>query len=207
MSRSQSAIRNLARVVVGGAVLVLVIALPAGRAAAGQAEKIGAGGAVRAVTLSGGERSSVMARVLAHPDLARRDAGHRLTGIRATTATTTGASGESRTILTVVLFDHTSLETRSVSIDAVTNVLIADEVVTGHPQRSPEELEEGSAIVRQDEALRRLLDRGAVLDGGFIVDDPGGSRRRMIQFKLITADRRTLLRTITVDLTRQRIAQ
>jgi len=190
-----------------GAVLVLAIALPAGRAAAGQVEKIGAAGTLRTATLSAGERSSVMARVLAHPDLASRFAGHRLTGIRATTATMTGMSGESRTILTVVLFDHTALETRNVSIDAVTNVLIADEVVAGRPQRSAEELEEASAIIRQDEALRRLLDRGAVLDGGFIVDDPGGSRRRTIQFKLVTADRRTLVRTITVDLTRQRISQ
>jgi hypothetical protein len=106
-----------------------------------------------------------------------------------------------------VLFDHTALETRRVSIDAVTNVLIADEAVAGHPQRSLEEAEEASAIVRQDEELRRLLDRGAVLDGGFIVNDPGGSRRRMIQFKLMSADRRTLLRTITVDLTLQRIAR
>jgi hypothetical protein len=89
----------------------------------------------------------------------------------------------------------------------VTNVLIADQAVAGRPQRSLEEVEEASAIIRQDEELRRLLDRGAVLDGGFIVNDPGGSRRRMIQFKLTSADRRTLLRTITVDLTLQRIAR
>jgi hypothetical protein len=191
---------------VARAVLVLVVALRAGDAAAGQVEKIGAVGAVRTATLSAGERSSVIARVLAHPGLASRAAGHRLTGIRATTATVTGTSGESRTILTVVLFDHTALEARSVSIDAVTNTLIADEVIAGRPQRSPEELEEAAAIIRQDLALDRLLDRGAVLDGGFIVSDPGGSRRRMIQFKLVTADRRTLIRTITVDLTLQRIA-
>ena len=187
--------------------VVVVIALAVGRAAAGQVGKVGTAESPRAVTLSGGERSGAIARVLAHPDVRTRTAGHRLAGIRATTASTTSASGESRTIITLVLFDHTALETRRVSIDAVTNALIADEVLAGHPQRSPEELAEAESIVRQDEELRRLLDRGAVLDGGFIVGDPGGSRRRLIQFKLVSADRRTLLRTITVDLTAQRIAR
>ena len=189
------------------ALVLLASALAAAPARAGQAEKVGAAGSQRSVTLSGDERSSVIARVLAHPDVAGRAAGHRLTAVRAATATMTGTSGGSRTLLTVVLFDHTALETRKVSIDAVTNVLIADEVVAGHPQRSLEEVADASAIIRQDEELRRLLDRGAVLDGGFIVDDPGGSRRRMIQFKLTSADRRTLLRTVTVDLTLERIAR
>lgn len=47
---------------------------------------------------------------------------------------------------------------------------------------------------------------GAVLDGGFVVDDPRGSRRRMIQLKLMNANRRALLRSILVDLTAGEIA-
>lgn len=187
-------------------VVVLALTLANAIDARGQADKITAEGTQRSVTLSGNERISAIGRVLAHPGVNGSASGHRLAGIRAI-ATTTNVSGQSRSILTVILFDHTALETRSVSIDTVTNALIADQVVSGHPQRSPEELEEASVIIRQDEAIDRLLDRGAVLDGGFIVDDPGGSRRRMIQFKLVSGDRRTLLRTITVDLTLQRVAR
>jgi hypothetical protein len=187
--------------------VVLVLTLAGANDVQGQADKISAEGTRRSVTLSGDERVSVIARVLAHPGVSGSATGHRLAGIRATATTTTSVSGQSRSIVTVILFDHTALETRRVSIDAVTNVLIADEVVSGHPQRSPEELEEASAIIRQDEALGQLLDQGAVLDGGFIVDDPVGSRRRMIQFKLVSGDRRALLRTITIDLTLQRVAR
>jgi hypothetical protein len=169
--------------------VALVLTLAGANDVQGQADKLSAEGTQRSVTLSGDERVSVIARVLAHPGVGASATSHRLAGIRA------------------IATDHTALETRRVSIDAVTNVLIAAEVVSGHPQRSPEEIEEASAIIRQDEALGRLLDQGAVLDGGFIVDDPGGSRRRMIQFKLVAGDRRALLGTITVDLTLQRVAR
>lgn len=200
-------VRSLERIAAARGALVLVLMLAGAPGAHGQADKLAVAGTQRAVTLSGGERSGVIARVLAHPGVATIGASHRLAGIRAAAVTTTAVSGQSRTIFTVILFDHTALETRSVSIDAVTNELIANEVVTGRPQRSPEELEEASAIVRQDEELGRLLNRGAELQGGFIVDDPGGSRRRMIQFKLVTQEPRTLLRTITVDLTNQEIVR
>ena len=186
---------------------VLVLTLAGAIDLHGQADKLSAEGTQRSVTLSGDERISAIARVLAHPGVGASATGHRLAGIRATATTTTNVSGQSRSIFTVILFDHTALETRSVSIDIVTNVLIADQVVSGHPQRSPEELEEASAIIRQDEAIGRFLDQGAVLDGGFIVDDPGRPRRRIIQFNLVSGDRRTLLRTITVDLTLQKVAR
>lgn len=188
-----------------GVILLSAIGAPA-VAGAGQDDKSSAAAASRAaLPLSEVERHTAMTRVLAHPAVKERAAGHRLAGIRAISATTTGDWG-SRTILTVVLFDHTSLETRRVTIDAATDALIEDEVLSGRPQRSPEELQEATLLIRRNPELARLLDLGAALDGGFIVDDPGGSRRRMIQLKLMSADRRTALRTITVDLTRQQIA-
>jgi hypothetical protein len=84
--------------------------------------------------------------------------------------------------------------------------LLVNEILPGRPQRSDGELAEATSIVQRDPALARLLRDGGVLDGGFVIDDPRGSRRRMIQMKLISSDRRTPLRTIVVDLTRGEIA-
>ena len=108
--------------------------------------------------------------------------------------------------MTIVLFDHTALEARRVTLDSATNRLLLNELLPGRPQRSDREFADAASIVRRDPSLAQLLDDGAVLDGGFIVDDPGGSRRRVIQMKLISADRRTPLRTVLVDLTRGQIA-
>ncbi len=157
----------------------------------------------RTVPLAAAARARLAAQVLAHPDLPQRERGHRLAAIRVTAEDTANAA---RTVVTVVLFDHTALEARRIVLDATTNRLLLNERLPGRPQRSDGELAEAVAIVRRDAALGRLLDEGGVLDGGFIVDDPGGSRHRMIQLKLMTADRRALLRSIVVDLTAGEIA-
>jgi hypothetical protein len=145
-------------------------------------------------------------RVLTHPDLPQRAAGHRLVAIRAAVENAGKSTGASSALMTVVLFDHTALEARRVTFDPLANRVIANELLPGRPQRSEAEMAEAIAIVRRDPALGRLIADGAVLDGGFIVADPGGTRRRMIQLKLVRADRRALLRTIVVDLTRGEIA-
>jgi hypothetical protein len=139
-------------------------------------------------------------RVLTHPALGAP--AHRLAAIRITRGTVTDASGAARRIATVVLFDHTAGEARRVLLDLDTGELLANRVLPGRPQGSREEFEEAARIIRRDPGLARLLDEGGVLDGGFIVADPDGSRRRMIQLKLLSADRHSLLRSITVDLTR-----
>lgn len=159
--------------------------------------------AARSVALSAAERTRLAARVLAHPDLPQRAQGHRLAAIRVTAESTTAAA---QMIVTVLVFDHTALEARRIMLDAATNRLLLNERLPGRPQRSDDELAEAVGIVRGDPALARLIVEGAVLDGGFVVDDPDGSRRRMIQLKLMSADRRALLRTIVVDLTARRIA-
>lgn len=143
--------------------------------------------------------------VLSHPELPQRAANHRLAAIRITAAMAE-AKDMSKTLVTVVLFDHTALEARRVTMDLATHRLVSNERLPGRPQRSEREYAEAVAIVRGDPVLGSLIDGGAVLDGGFVVDDPGGSRRRMIQLKLMRGDRRSLLRTIVVDLTRGEIA-
>jgi hypothetical protein len=200
----------VARFAKGGSVAVLALGLiAAGAVAAAQLEKEdekpGAALVRPGIPLTAQERNDIRQRVLAHPRVAQRAPGHRLAGIHVTAGSTTDASGE-KTIVTVVLFDHTALEARRVVIDAVSSELLANELLPGRPQRSSEEFDEAVEIVRRDRDLARLLDQGGVLDGGFIVDDPAGSGRRMIQLKLVTTDRLTLLRSITVDLTRRVIA-
>ena len=156
--------------------------------------------------LAGRDRADAIERVLAHPEITAQAPGHRLVAIRSAGSTRVDASGAARTILTVVLFDHTALEARRVEIDAETNRVLRNERLSGRPQSSRAEVAEAAAIIRRDAALARRLDDGAVLDGGFIVDDPAGSRRRMLQFKMMTADRRSLIQTVTVDLTRGELA-
>jgi hypothetical protein len=160
----------------------------------------------QAVSLSADARAQFAARVLAHPNLPQRQSGHRLAVIRVTAAGTGDSGAIAKTVVTVVLFDHTALEARRVLFDPVTNQLLLNERLSGRPQRSDAERDEAVAIVRQDPGLARLLDDGGVLDGGFIVDDPRGSRRRIMDLKLMSADRRALLRSILVDLTGGEIA-
>jgi hypothetical protein len=138
-----------------------------------------------------------------HPGVTRQAQGHRLAAIRVTVGSATSPSGEARTIVTAVLFDHTAGEARRVMIDAASGEVLASEVLPGRPQSSREEVEEATQIIRRDPTLARMLDEGGILDGGFIVSDPAGSRRRMIQLKLLTSDRLSLLQSITVDLTRR----
>lgn len=152
-----------------------------------------------AVSLSADAGAQLAERVLAHPDLPQR--GHRLAAIRVTAEASVDAGDAATTVVTVVLFDHTALEARRVRMDLATNRLLLNERLPGRPQRSARELAEAVAIVRRDSFLARLLDEGGVLDGGFIVDDPRGTRHRTIQMKLMSADRRALLRSIVVDLT------
>lgn len=168
--------------------------------------KTGAELVPRGLPLEAVARQDILQRVLTHPGVARHAPAHRLAAIRLTRGQATDASGETRTIATVVLFDHTVGEARRVLLDLDTGELLANRLLPGRPQGSREEFEEAARIIRRDPGLARLLDEGGVLDGGFIVADPGGSRRRMMQLKLLSADRLTLLRSITVDLTRGEIA-
>lgn len=186
--------------------LIVTVAGTAGESAASQDRKAAGDVGQSTVPLTVEARRGLVRWVIAQPAVAQATGGHRLAAVRVAAATVTDSPGKTRTVVTAVLFDHTALEAWRVALDAVSGELLSSERLPGRPQSSAEEFEEAVQIVRGDATLARLLDGGAVLDGGFIVDDPGGSRRRMIQLKLVSADRRTPIRTITVDLTRQRIA-
>jgi hypothetical protein len=191
--------------------VIVTVGLIAGASAGagprqGPDEKAGAALVPRGLPVSAETRKDILHRVLTHPGVAPRASAHRLAVIRMRLGTTTDASRGTRTIATVILFDHTAGEARRVLLDVHSGELLANTPLRGRPQGSREEFDEAAQIIRLDPGLARLLDEGAVLDGGFIVADPGGSRRRMMQLKLLSTDRLRLLRTITVDLTRRAIA-
>lgn len=188
-------------------VVALIGSARVATAAAGQDEKSAGAVVRRVIPLTDEARKDLGGWVLRNPDVAEQAPGHRLVGIRVTAERTSGPSGETKTLVTAVLFDHTALEARRVVIDVDSGRLLASERLPGRPQSSREELEEAVEIIRRDAGLARLLAEGGIVDGGFIVDDPGGSRRRMIQLKLLSTDRHKLLRSITVDLTRQKIVR
>ena len=160
----------------------------------------------RSVPATDEARTAILRWAITHPNVVRRAPGHRLTAVRMTLGNVAEPTGRTRTIATIVLFDHTAGEARRVEIDTVSGEVLDDQRLAGRPQSSREEFQDAVRIIRGDAELARLLDDGGVLDGGFIVDDPAGSPRRIIQLKLLSRDRFTLLRAITVDLTRGVIA-
>jgi hypothetical protein len=174
----------------------------------------------RRVNLNDEWRKAFFDWILAHPAVVQRSRGHRLAGVRVTLEEVTDAS-KTETIATFVLFDHTAGEARRVEVDSSTGEVISDAPIEGHPQSSREEFNEAVEVIRRDVEIGRLLADGAVVDGGFIVEAPDGpaqrspdtdpsvadpdrgrpSAHRLIQLKVLSPDRFTLLRTIVVDLT------
>jgi hypothetical protein len=144
------------------------------------------------------KREEYTEQLLANPLLANR--GPHLRVIRMTLGESRGSRGK-QTTATAILFDHQSGKSRRVAFDVGTNAILQDVELPGRPQSSRDEFEEAAAIVRADDLLAGLLKNGGVLDGGFIVADPSGGHRRLMQLKLLTADRRRLMKAITVDLT------
>jgi hypothetical protein len=186
------------------AILTLVL-LAGGRAAVGQGnekderDKAKAARVPYGISLTPEQRREIGERVLSNKNL--KGKGPHLKAIRVTVGEAPLAAGGKQTVTTVVIFDHRKGRARRVSVNIDTDELLQDVELPGHPQSSQEELEEATDIVRSEPELALLLERGGILDGGFIVADPTGSRRRLMQLKLLSSDRRHLLKALTVDLT------
>jgi hypothetical protein len=82
------------------------------------------------------------------------------------------------------------------------------EPLPGRPQSNRSEFERAVAIIRTTTALEDAMRSGAVAEGGFIVDGPPGQppHHRYIQIRLLSSDRRKLLRVVLVDLSRGVVA-
>jgi hypothetical protein len=105
--------------------------------------------------------------------------------------------------VTLVRFDYATGRASRVVVDESSKKVLQEQQFLGRPQSSRQEFKEAVRIIQQDPNLRGLIASGAVPEGGFIVDGPSGRpiNDRYIQIRLLSPDRRTLLRVTLVDLT------
>jgi hypothetical protein len=112
-----------------------------------------------------------------------------------------------RTIM-ITRFDHASGTASRIVLDEISGKVLQEQTYPGRPQSSRYEFHDAVMVIRCDLALGQLIAEGAVVEGGFIVDGPAGhpASHRYIQMRLLSADRRSLLRIALVDLTERVIA-
>jgi hypothetical protein len=103
----------------------------------------------------------------------------------------------------MVRFNYATGQASRVVVDESSKKVLREQKFPGRPQSSRQEFEEAVRIIRRDPNLAGLMAGGAVPEGGFIVDGPSGhpSNDRYIQIRLLSPDRRSLLRVTLVDLT------
>jgi hypothetical protein len=112
-----------------------------------------------------------------------------------------------RTIV-VIRFDHARGTASRLVLDEASGEVFQEQTYAGRPQSSWGEFQDAVCIIGRDATLARLLAEGAVAEGGFIVDGPAGHpvSHRYIQIRLLSPDRRSLLRVALVDLTERTVA-
>jgi hypothetical protein len=152
-------------------------------------------------TISDRERSSLSDRL-------RQDASGRNERIRVLSVKpsvdTEKESGEALTRATSVVFNYTTNRAVRVHLDSNSGTVLRQESLSGVPQSSREERDQAMGIVRNLPELASLIaQENGVLEGGFVVSPPDGrpSNHRYIQIKILSNDRRRLLRFVTVDMT------
>jgi hypothetical protein len=102
-----------------------------------------------------------------------------------------------------IVFNYTRGTAARFLVDAGTGEVLQEDVLSGRPQPSLEEVREAVRVIQGSSELRPLLEAGAVLEGGFAVVGPMGAAptNRYVQMQILSVDRNTMLRMVTVDLT------
>lgn len=115
--------------------------------------------------------------------------------------------GPNHTVLTIA-FDHATGKTSRIVADEASGKVLREESLPGRPQSNRQERDQAISIIADDPTLQFLLFNGAQTEGGFIVDGPSDHPpdHRYIQIRLLSADRRTLLRVVIVDLSAAAVA-
>lgn len=110
--------------------------------------------------------------------------------------------------MTIIQFDYGAGAAFRTVVAAKSGKVLSTERLPGRPQSSRAEFLEAVRLISQTPPLAGLVARGAVPEGGFIVDGPPGSLKwhRYIQIRLLSANRRDLLQVVSVDLTAKNIA-
>lgn len=152
--------------------------------------------------LSKDERRQIEKFLLAHLKADAKTARVRLLSARRSEG-----EREKRDLVKAITFDYDAGKATRFTIDLPTNRVVEQEALPGAPQPSREEVEEAKEIMRRDAKLADLLPQGT-LAGGFLERSPPGKERthRLIEFQLLSKDRKDLLRVIVVDLTDRKVS-
>lgn len=192
----------------------LLAALAAGPAAAAEQEKAPYGGELEIRTplgqpLSDGERERIVAAILARPRVAREVGDQRVRAVRVTLDSAVvdkAAEPSDELVAHAVIFNYATGRATRYTLSLATGEVVEARELRGRPQASPEEFAEASELLRGDDRLASLLEREAVVEGGFIVDPPESAekrdpRHRYLQLQLLSRDREEIHYFVTVDLT------
>jgi hypothetical protein len=155
------------------------------------------------------ERDRIAREVLANPDLKPLTAQGPLRVISVTSYAPPkkGEPAAGANAATIIVFSYGEGRAYRVLYEPATKRVVSRELLPGRPQPSAEERKEVFSLIRTDVAHAKLLAAGDVLEGGFAVDGPPGSseRDRFVQVYVLSPDRQSFVRVVTVDLTTTKI--
>jgi hypothetical protein len=157
------------------------------------------------------ERSQIIAFTLNHPRVASLVKGQQ---VRALTVASEPDDKEERAgvaprrLASVVFFNYTAGQAFRAYVDLTNSEVVQVEPLAGRPPASEEELQEARKVLERHSQIKQFLDKSAVIEGGFIVDPPGGApaRDRFIQFHIMSSDRQKIEQVVIVDLTAGQVA-
>jgi hypothetical protein len=155
------------------------------------------------------ERDRIAREVIENPDLKPLMAQGPLRVISVTSYVPPkkgGPAAETKAV-TIIVFSYGEGRAYRVLYQPSAKRVVSRELLPGRPQPSAEERKEVYSLIRADGAHAKLLAAGDVLEGGFAVDGPPGSseRDRFVQVLVLSADRQSFVRVVTVDLTTTKI--
>ncbi len=157
--------------------------------------------------ISDGERAKVGDRL--RQDAAERNERIRVLAVKPSVDTEKEGGTDLSVKATSILFNYSTNRAERVQINSASGALLSRVTLAGVPQSSPEERSQAEQILwAQPELARLMRQESAVVIGGFVVSPPDGwpPDHRYVQMKVLSSDRRQLLRFVTVDMTSNAVA-
>lgn len=113
-----------------------------------------------------------------------------------------------RRTASIIIFNYDTGRAMRILYDPSTNIILREDLLSGRPQASKEEIKDAVDIINSDPKNAVLLSSGSEISGGFIVDGPPQmpAHHRFIQMKIVNSDHSTVQRLLIVDLTVRTIA-
>ncbi|NJM45400.1 MAG: hypothetical protein HC860_03905 [Alkalinema sp. RU_4_3] len=158
-------------------------------------------------TISDGERATVGDRL--RRDASERNERIRVLAVKPSVDTDKEGNGDPLSRATSVVFNYTTNRATRLHVDSRSGAVVRQETLSGVPQSSREERDQAMTVVKNLPELSSLITQeNAALEGGFVVSPPEGRPidHRYLQIKILSSDRRRLLRFVTVDMTSNSVA-